>query len=178
MQDERDFLMQEYIALRKEIEQIKARTYSIVAIGIVGIPGAQFLAKAYNIDPLTVVIPLLVIVLALSYLSDNHGLMRCGRYIREHIEPAFSTVVGWETWLEEPKHHDRRSVDRFASGAFFVLFLVYYILSTALACARLRTMYGIVAFSVGLGVYIALGLMFLGFLFMNIKNASSTKERD
>jgi hypothetical protein len=88
-------------------------------MGLVGSPAAQSFAQAYTIDALTITIPLLVMVVALWFLSENHGLMRCGKYIREKVEPEFTSIIGWEQWLESPDRSDRRSVDKFASGAFF-----------------------------------------------------------
>lgn len=47
--------------------------------------------------------------------------MRCGRYIREHIEPSIEDVVGWEAWLSKPDEKKRRTVDFFAFVSFNML---------------------------------------------------------
>ena len=131
--DESQFLMEEYKTLREEIRETKARIFKLVGFGIFAVPVAHFVAQTYRLDVVILSLPLLVIVVALLYLSENHALMRCGCYIREHIEPKVEDTIGevillekgsdrsiepkvkdtigWETWLENG--FGRRTVDKY-----------------------------------------------------------------
>ena len=172
--DDSKFILEYLRSLRKEIEETKARAFKILGIGIVILPGAQSFAQVYTIDALTIAIPVLVMVVALWFLSENHALMRAGRYVREVIEPSFPGVLGWEKWLESSEDRGRRSVDKFASVAFFGLFFVYFVGSVYLASERAFKLGGIVFLAVALAVYIAIGIWFLIFLRNNIQTATTT----
>lgn len=81
------------------------------------IPGASLpvgnvVATNYS-STLHLALPAVVIVAALLYLGSNNAIIRCGAYIRRHIEP--SSVKGWECWLEEEEK--RRTSDRTISVA-------------------------------------------------------------
>lgn len=46
-----------------------------------------------------IALPLLIMVVAMLYLSENHAVMRCGRYIREEIELHVNDTPGPRIFL-------------------------------------------------------------------------------
>jgi hypothetical protein len=83
--DKQEFMKQQYISLREEIKETKARIFKTLGFGLVVVPAANFVATTYQVDVLIMLMPCLIIVVALIYLSENRAKMRCGRYIRLHI---------------------------------------------------------------------------------------------
>lgn len=128
-----DFLKEEYLTLRTEIKETKGRIFKLAGLGVVAMPSAYFLAKTQDIDVLVLSLPLIICAIVLLYMSESRALMRCGKYIREKIEP--NAGIGWETWLEEVGHkeQDRRIVDKLLTIFFYFLWAVYYIASVYLA---------------------------------------------
>ena len=154
--DKADFVKNRFLTLRKEIEDSKNRVFQTMGFGLVVVPGSHFLAQAYKIDTVTLSLPVLVLVVALVYLSENSAIMRCGRYIKLEIEPQFAGVVGWEKWLEVKSSYDTRDVDRHMSYAFYLLFLVYFAGSVFIATRFASSELGLLAAAGLLGTYIAL----------------------
>jgi hypothetical protein len=180
--DKATFLKEQFITLRKEVENTKSRIFKIVALGITIVPAAHFVARDQHLEALYYITPLLVIVVALLYLSENHALMRCGRYIRceieRHVTEQDKDVIGWETWLEANKRrYDTRTVDKFVAYCFHILFVVYFGGSVYLAIKQAReASMAVMGMAALLGVYIAVGIWFLIFLLNNIRTATETTE--
>jgi len=179
--DKATFLKEQYSTLRKEIEQTKSRIFKIVAFGITIVPAAHFVAKDQHLEALNYITPLLVIVVALLYLSENHALMRCGRYIRceieRHVTAQDKDVIGWETWLEANKQrYGTRTVDKFVAYCFHILFIVYFAGSVYLAIQQAETKMAVMGMAALLGVYIAVGIWFLIFLWNNIRTATEATD--
>ncbi|MCP4547962.1 MAG: hypothetical protein GY835_15975 [bacterium] len=172
--DTNTFLQEEYRTLREEIKETKSRIYKTLSYGLIVVPAAHYLAKSYELEIVLYSTPLLVIVVALLYLSENHGLMRCGRYILLEIEPHVEEVFGWESWLETQGTFDPRTVDKFVSICFYVLYLVYFTGSVYLATIRAIDRMGMLAASLILGIYSAVGLWFLIYLFRHIRTTTRT----
>lgn len=134
-----DFLKSEYATLRAEIEHSKARLFRILSIGIPAVPVAQLAAGHLDALALKVFIPLIPVTLGMLFLAENHGIMRCGQYIRERIEPRLLDAGGgWENWLENGRGYSRRSVDRLLSISAMLLFTAYFLLSTVVAYVSAR----------------------------------------
>ena len=169
-----DFLKIEYESLREEIKDAKDRTFKTLVLGVMAVPATQSLAKVYEIDALALALPLLVLVFALLYLAENHTIMRCGRYIRLHIEPRVPDVTGWETWLTTPDGFEKRSVDRHLKYSFYTLFGVYYAGSIFLAARFAYDSYGMVVCSIVLGIYLGLGIWFTFYLISKILISTTT----
>jgi uncharacterized membrane protein YfcA len=121
-----EFRKLEYEALRSEILAAQERNFRTMMLGIIAAPAAKFVIDAVKAPLFTTVLPFLVIIIALRYLADNHGIMRCGRYIKEHIE-QYVERNGWETWLERPAEGDLRRTEMYLSTAFLLLFFLYYV---------------------------------------------------
>lgn len=174
--DPGEFLKQEYIALREETVETKERIFKTLGFGLVVVPAFEFLAKTYDqaAPEIVLFVPLLVIVVALVYLSENNSLMRSGQYIKERIETTVVGVKGWEHWLEESSNEYARGVDKYLSYAFYMLFFVYYAASVALAGSLIMN-YGEVTAGILFGAYTAIGLWFVFYLYGSIR--LSTRER-
>ena len=113
--DEKAFLGEQYLTLRKEIERSRDRHFRIAAGAVVIVPAVEIFASAVKASifeqgrtdsifaiPLLVLLLLLpIIVLALHaiWVAEHLAISRCGYYIREYIEPALQQDVGWEKWL-------------------------------------------------------------------------------
>ncbi len=176
--DRSTFLKEQFLTLRREIEETKARIFKTLAFGIAVVPAAHYLAKVYDLDIVLFATPLLVIVVALLYLSENHALMRCGRYILREIEPHLEGAVGWETWLEARGSFDPRTVDKLLSVCFYLLYFVYFSGSVFLATRKARAQLGEVTSAALLGTYVAIGIWFLIYLFRNIRTSTRTAVDD
>jgi hypothetical protein len=163
----REFALQQYLTLREEIKETKERLFKVMTFGIIGVPAANYLSDRFKIPEILLALPALVLIIALMYLAENHGLMRCGRFIRTHVEPRFSDVKGWERWLEESD--ERRSVDRYVAYSFFLLFIVYYVGTAGAAGAYAIRTYEIWQYSALIGLYVSVGVLFLGYLAMNLR---------
>lgn len=149
--EEDRFLELEYVALRKEIDDILARRFRILWTGTVGPLAAVFSATALEGEPNTIpgapdggsgfyfFVPMIVAVLVRLYVVECNALMRCGRYIREVIEPKVAGKIGWETWLEElaasPVNVRRRS-DKLMNNAFLWLSVLYFFAGASLFYAK------------------------------------------
>ena len=101
--DEQEFLKLEYQTLREEIKDSKARMFRVLALGVPAFPLAQFAASRLDSLVVGLFLPLIPISLAHLYLAENHGVMRCGTYIRTRIEPRLSPISVWTAWTEAEK---------------------------------------------------------------------------
>jgi hypothetical protein len=172
--DKAEFLKSQYLTLRKEVEESKNRVFQTMGFGLVVVPASHFLAQAYKIDTVILSLPLLVVVVALVYLSENSAIMRCGRYIKQHIEPHNADLIGWEQWLEMRSSYDTRAVDKHMSYAFYLLFLVYFGGSVFMASKFSFAEFGMLPTAVLLGVYISVGVWFLIFLIKSTRISTTT----
>lgn len=166
--DNNEFLKQQYVTLREEIRDSKARIFRIMGFGLTIVPAANFVAQTYKVDAITLSLPILVVVIALVFLAENNALMRCGSYIKDHIEPNFPKIVGWETWLQIKKKWNVRNVDIYVSYAFHILFLVYFIGSVLIARNFCIITYGTYLANLLLSTYVIIGVWFVIYLFQNI----------
>ncbi len=172
--DKADFTRAEFESLRKEIEQSKDRLFKTLILGVTLIPTAQFLGKEHKIGILLLGMPLLVLILALIFLAENHAIMRCGRYILERIEPNLDPPGGWETWLTTADHIEKRSVDRLLVWSFHLLFSLYYVIGVYLAASYARETYGIWPERGCLLAYVPLGLAFAIYFFLTMQVSTTT----
>lgn len=129
----KEFLMVQYEALRQEILATQRRNLQTLGFGALSIPAAGFLAETKNVPALWLTVPVLILGIALLYLADNHGIIRCGAYIKEHIEKPLREegIIGWETWLEEG--HGKRSTERYTTWCFYLFFILYFVASVLMA---------------------------------------------
>jgi hypothetical protein len=130
-----EFTKQQYLALREEIRDSKARIFWLLILGIVLVLVSGFLSAEYPLGFTSAAVPLLLIALMLSYIAEQDNISRAGRYIREVVEPRTEDVPGWEHWLEGNKH--LRDVDHCFVIGFSVLFLSFFALTTSLTLRQL-----------------------------------------
>ncbi len=129
------FLEKEFLTIRKEIEDTHGRIFQVLVGGSTIIPLAQIVVSNNQGNRLGFVapaLPFVVVVLVLIFLAQNLALMRCGRYIKDHIEPHMTDVLGWETWMERNTKRWRMP-DKYVKWSFYSLSLVYYLVSTGVA---------------------------------------------
>lgn len=128
------FLLHQFNTIREEIHAVKARSFWIVALGLFGVPLITFLA-CYTDKFVSLLIPYVVLVTIILFVAEQSALMRCGRYIRQVIEPKFSELQGWESWLES--RHELRLMDRHFFACFIIVFFVYYFITIGVAMQTL-----------------------------------------
>ncbi len=181
--DHAEFMKCEYLTLREEIKDTKDRIFKLAGFGIAGVPGAYYLANVYKLEILVYTLPILIIIIALLYLAESRALMRCGRYIRTRLEEQVkdengAVVGGWEKWLEtrERGEPNRRSVDKYATAFFYLLFTIYYAAAVSMASHMAGEHFGVVGCAVVLGAYIGVGAAFIAFLIGSIKYCISTHD--
>jgi hypothetical protein len=156
--DQSKFVELEYATLRKEIETSKANMFKLAVGGSAVIPAAQSVADSYSIGVITLALPLVVVVLVLLFLVENHSMMRAGTYILQEIEPKIDGVKGWETWLNSVQMGSgTRTVDKLLVFAFSVLAASYFIVSVVLAARFALREFGQQGQYVVGGIYVLLG---------------------
>jgi hypothetical protein len=129
-----EFLKEQFLALRREIEARQARIFWTVVIGLLGMPTLTYLAK--DADTLAwLAIPFLMLVIIILFLTEQNAMMRCGRFIREKLENHPDLEPGWESWLESRLEY--RVMERNFIGCFIVIFFLYYFLAIGMALYRL-----------------------------------------
>lgn len=151
------FILEEFIALREEIEHAKERAFKLSGIGILAIPALAQLSQHPTSSGLTNVVilllPLIVVAIVLIFLAENRAICRCGTYIRKEIEPCVDQEIrrelknqvklkdwkwkGWEEWLEEPQ---TRAARQAALLGFYLLFAAYYLATSYLAVNYIVTL--------------------------------------
>lgn len=179
-QDQMKFIELQYTTLRKEIETSKTNMFQLIVGGAAVIPAAQSLANTYSIGIVTLALPLIVVVLVLLFLTENHSMMRAGAYILEHIEPHIPDVVGWETWLNSNKGTSgKRTVDKLLVFSFAVLASCYFIVSVVLAARHALHEFGHRGQYLTSGIYIGIGIVLMFVLYSQAQtNTVAVKTED
>jgi len=175
--DKSKFMELQFVTLREEIRETKARIFYIMGIGLFVVPGGEYLSRTMGAPVVQVILPILVVCVGLFYLSENHALMRCGRYIRQQIETNVEGAMGWEQWLESKDSCNPRSVDRYVSYAFYLLISVYYLASSIgayIASSKWTSAPSWLPHALA-GFYAGLGVCFLWLLVANIRSTTSTR---
>jgi len=173
------FLELQYATLRKEIETSKTNMFQLIVGGAAVIPAAQSLANTYSIGTITLALPLIVVVLVLLFLTENHSMMRAGTYILEHIEPHMNGIVGWETWLNSNKGvTGKRTVDKLLVLSFAVLASCYFIVSVVLAARHALQEFGHRGQYLTTGAYIGLGIILMVVLYAQAKTDTTSISVD
>lgn len=135
--EKQDFLFEQYRALRTEITATKSRLFKIISLGTVLVPGLTYLAETPGTRYVGLLVPFVALVFAILFVADEQALMRCGRYIRERIEPRFEDPPGWEGWLESQAN--LRVLDKCLFGCFVITFFVFYFVTSGMAIEKLWT---------------------------------------
>lgn len=132
--DSKDFLREQFLVLRREIEARQTRLFWTVVIGLLGMPAITYFAR--DAETLAwLAIPFLMIVIIVLFLAEQNAMMRAGRFIREKVEGRFDRSDGWEGWLES--RAEFRLMERNFVGCFITIFFLYYFLAVGMAIYRL-----------------------------------------
>lgn len=175
--DRAKFLELEYQTLRNEIEKSKENMFKLVVGGAAVIPAAQSLANTYSIGTITIALPLVVVVLVLRFLAENHSMMRAGTYILEQIEPSVEGSGGWETWLNSTKDRfSTRTVDKMLIFAFSVLASCYFIVSVVLAVRHALSEFGQQGQYLLGGAYLGVGVALALYLYSQARTNTETSS--
>ena len=181
--DKAQFMREEYVSLRDEIKETKARIFTLAGFGLVALPSAYGLAQALKIDALILSLPILICTIQLLYLSESRSLMRAGEYIKKNLEERVTgcdddECRGWEHWLEDKpaREPDRRSVDKLLAIFFYLLYAFYYLASVELAVVTANHRWGVIGMAAVLGFYVAVGGGFIWFLAFNYRRSVSTNQ--
>ncbi len=129
------FMLQQFLTLRDEIRDSKARIFWLLIIGVALVVLASFLAAEFPAAFANAAIPFILLGLMLSFVSEQNNIARAGRYLREVVEPRIENLDGWEHWLETKPH--LRDVDHYFVLGFSVLFLVFFAITTSLTLVQL-----------------------------------------
>jgi hypothetical protein len=169
------FLELEYQTLRSEIEKSKGNMFKLLVGGAAVVPAAQSVAATYSIGAITIALPLIVVVLVILFLAENHSMMRAGTYILEEIEPNVEGHGGWETWLHTSSAQMRkRTVDKMLIFAFAVLASCYFTVSVVLAVRHAFTEFGLHGQYLLVGVYLAVGMSLAFYLYSQARTDTQT----
>ncbi|MHC5111560.1 MAG: hypothetical protein ACYTHJ_16970 [Planctomycetota bacterium] len=135
--ESQDFMREQYRSLRREIKETKSRVFKVIYLGALFMPGLTFLAEVPGARMVGLLVPFVVMMFTILFIANEQNLMRCGRFIRERLEPQFDDCPGWETWLETQPN--LRVLDRCLVSCFVITFFVFYGVSAALAIETLWT---------------------------------------
>jgi hypothetical protein len=130
-----EFMRQQFLTLRDEIRESKARIFWLLIIGMFLVMAAGYLAAEHPSAFANAAIPFLLIGLMLSFVSEQNNIARAGRYLRETVEPRIENVMGWEHWLETKPR--LREVDHSFVLGFSVLFLIFFAITTSLTLKQI-----------------------------------------
>ncbi len=130
-----DFMKQQYLTLRDEIRESKARIFWLLIIGMFLVMAAGYLAAEHPSAFANAAIPFLLLGLMLAFVSEQNNIARAGRYLRETVEPRIADLTCWEHWLETKPR--LREVDHAFVLGFSVLFLVFFSITASLTLAQL-----------------------------------------
>lgn len=125
-----DFLARQFVTLRDEIKATKARLFTIVMVGLIGVPLlAHFASKSEFL--VWLLLPYSVLMLIILFVTEQSSMMRAGRFIREQIEPRIAPAPSWEAWIES--RSDLRMMDRYYVACFMVIFFLYYFITSGVS---------------------------------------------
>jgi quinol-cytochrome oxidoreductase complex cytochrome b subunit len=130
-----EFLRQQFLTLRDEIRESKARIFWIFVLGMGLVLVCGYLAAEHPSALGNAAIPFILIGLMLWYVSEQNNIARAGRYLRETVEPRIENLVGWEHWLESKPQ--LREVDHSFVLGFSVLFLIFFAVTTSLTLSQI-----------------------------------------
>lgn len=126
-----EFMKQQYLTLRDEIRASKARVFMLLVLGTLFVPAVFFAAQAFESAFASAALPFVLLVLMLAFVMEQNGILRAGKYLKDHVEPHIEGQVTWESWLES--NHKHRDMDRYFFVSFLLVFLLFYAIGASLA---------------------------------------------
>ncbi|MCG3138063.1 MAG: hypothetical protein HJJLKODD_01921 [Phycisphaerae bacterium] len=153
-----EFVKHQYMTLREEIRASKSRMFWLLIICTALVSAMGFIAFQYRNMFASASMPFLILVLMVSFIVEQHTVIRAGRYIKEHIEPNLKDITGWENWLaSSPRFRD---VERYFFGSFLIVFFIFYGVASGLAVESLSS------YSMEHGWYAGVGYVVAGMWFV------------
>ncbi len=128
---EEEFMKQQYLTLREEIRAGKTRLFALLVLATIFIPVVGVLASKLGGPFASASMPFVILVLMFAFLAEQNGIIRAGRYLKDHVEPKLEGMKTWEKWLAE--NRNLRDVDRYFFGSFLLVFLLFYVAAASLA---------------------------------------------
>ena len=175
-QSNMQFIELQFNALRDEILSLKARVSRILIAAMSGIPIIIATGDKLKLELLIITAPIITAVAMFLILSEHNGIMRAGRYIREHLEPKMKQqiVLGWEEYLESEEIN--RCCERYLLISVVTIFSVYYVGSSLLAYLSVQSKYGAQYANILLLIYLSGTFFFVYFIIRNFQIRSSLKK--
>lgn len=174
----RDFVIEEFKALRAEILAKVERSIRLQLIGVTAIPLVIGTSKSFELHFAVAASPVVTTLFILLLLYENIGIMRAGKYIRTRVEPALgngSEVPGRESWLENDRLN--RKPERVFAWASYIAFCLYYIGGAYIAYKPLKELFAApVAGAVMIGYFVLLFLL-LGIVITELPTTTEPKDR-
>ena len=172
-----DFRIIQYEALRSEVISIKERLIRLQIFGLTGIPFIMSAGKQFDLIAVLVVTPIITFSFLLTIIFEQGSLMRIGEYIRTILEREFDvSYICWEAWLQQERH--RRNPTRFYSYSIYCIFSVYFIFSGYLSFGTLKINYNMKVAIVCIILYILLFIFSMYTIKKHFRVDSSEKESD
>ncbi len=125
-----EYVIEQYQALRREIDNRQSRGFWTIVIGLIGGPLLMYFGLGGG-GLLLTLLPFFVVVVMVTFLTEQNAMMRAGRYIREELEPKMGADGGWEKWLESKVEY--RLVERHSFACFLLIYLLFYFVSIGVA---------------------------------------------
>lgn len=130
-----EFMKQQYLTLRTEINDSTSRIFKLLVIGMLLVLASGYLASASSASLANAAIPFMLLAIMIAFINEQNNISRAGKYLREVVEPTIPDVTGWEHWLSSKSEY--READRAYFVSFSVFFLIFYAISASLALAYL-----------------------------------------
>ena len=131
-----EFMKQQYLALRSEIDESTSRMFWLLIVGMVMVMVSGYMISEKPSSFGNVGLPFFLLAIMIAFINEQNNISRAGKYLREVIEPNFPDVTGWEKWLTSK--HEFREADRAYFVSFSSFFLVLFAISASLTLVRLN----------------------------------------
>ncbi|MGF7118578.1 hypothetical protein [Methanobacterium oryzae] len=128
-----ELLIEEYKSLREEALAKMERQYRVIGLGIGGIGILLGIAFQFQIYPLFLILPTLIILSMVLFDSERDSLLNIGEYIAEMEKGIIinNKLKGWEMWIRMPKDIEkqkektrREAYKHFDYASFLILFFL------------------------------------------------------
>ena len=131
-----EFLKQQYVALRSEIDASTSRMFWLLIIGMGLVMLSGYLVTANPSTFANVGLPFFLLAIMIAFINEQNNINRAARYLREVVEPSVPEVTGWEEWLTTKSQF--READRAYFISFSVVFLVFFAISASMTLDQLE----------------------------------------
>lgn len=132
-----EFMKQQFLALRAEIDESTTRMFWLVLIGMGMVMLSGYMISENPASFGNIGLPFFLLAILIAFINEQNNISRAGKYLREVVEPSYPEVTGWEKWLTSKSEF--RQTDRAYFISFSLFFLVLFAISASLTLARLDT---------------------------------------